>query len=154
MLEGHPATENTVTRSILIPTLAMLAMGCGKTEDGGTAGDALGTEPSCDESADADGDGLNDCEEEALGLDPAKDDTDGDGLTDLEEVDCGTSALDANDTCYACGWGRNDPGTIQSTGADVGDVMANVGLTDQCGEVVNMYDFAGAYHVMYMTTAG
>mgnify|MGYP004354692273 FL=1 len=32
--------------------------------------------------------------------------------------------------------------------------MENVALVDQCGERVNMYDFAGAYHVMYMTTAG
>ena len=154
MLEANQCKETNVTQTILIPAFAVLAMGCGKTEDGATAGDSPGTEPSCDAAADADGDGLNDCDEEELGLDPAKSDTDGDGLTDLEEVDCGTSALDANDTCYACGWGRNDPGNIQSTGADVGDVMANVGLTDQCGEVVNMYDFAGAYHVMYMTTAG
>lgn len=143
---------NTAT---LISALPVLLIGCGGgKDDNGSAGAPPAADLGCDDSSDADGDGLNDCEEESLGSDPAKDDTDGDGLTDLEEVDCGTSALDANDTCYACGWGKNDPGNIQSTGADVGDVMANVGLTDQCGEVVNMYDFAGAYHVMYMTTAG
>jgi len=127
--------------------LTLLAAGCGsdKGEDATAA---------CDETSDADADGLSDCEEEALGLDPANDDTDGDGLTDSEELDCGTSALDADDTCYTCGWGKNDPGNIQATGAEVNDVMENVALIDQCGDRVNMYDFAGAYHVMYMTTAG
>ena len=127
--------------------LPLLVAGCGGSSKEVTA-------VGCDEASDADSDGLNDCEEEALGSDPAKEDTDGDGLTDFEEVDCGTSALDANDTCYACGWGKNDPGNIEATGADVGDIMENVTLTDQCGDRVSMYDFAGAYHVMYMTTAG
>lgn len=37
-------------------------------------------------SPDADGDGLPDCEEAALGTSPRTNDTDGDGLTDFEEV--------------------------------------------------------------------
>ena len=135
-----------MSKTAIASVLTLLAAGCGESKDETIAG--------CDEMADADSDGLNDCEEEALGSDPAKDDTDGDGLTDLEEVDCGTSALDADDTCYACGWGKNDPGNIQATGAGVDDIMENVTLVDQCGDRVNMYDFAGAYHVMYMTTAG
>ena len=144
-----------MTRLFFILPVTALAVGCGKARDGDATTDAtLGGDDACDASADADGDGLDDCAESELGLDPSSADSDGDGLTDLEELDCGTSGLDANDTCYACGWGRNDPGNIQPTGAGIGDVMENVGLTDQCGEVVNMYDFAGAYHVMYMTTAG
>ena len=135
-----------MSKTAIASVLTLLAAGCGESKDETIAG--------CDEMSDADSDGLNDCEEEALGSDPAKDDTDGDGLTDLEEVDCGTSALDADDTCYACGWGKNDPGNIQATGAGVDDIMENVTLVDQCGDRVNMYDFAGAYHVMYMTTAG
>lgn len=135
-----------MSKTAIASVLTLLAAGCGESKDEGIAG--------CDEVSDADSDGLNDCEEEALGSDPAKDDTDGDGLTDLEEVDCGTSALDADDTCYACGWGKNNPGNIQATGAGVDDIMENVTLVDQCGDRVNMYDFAGAYHVMYMTTAG
>ena len=135
-----------MSKTAIASVLTLLAAGCGEGKDETIAG--------CDEMSDADSDGLNDCEEEALGSDPAKDDTDGDGLTDLEEVDCGTSALDADDTCYACGWGKNDPGNIQATGAGVDDIMENVTLVDQCGDRVNMYDFAGAYHVMYMTTAG
>ena len=135
-----------MSKTAIASVLTLLAAGCGESKDEAIAG--------CDEMSDADSDGLSDCEEEALGSDPAKDDTDGDGLTDLEEVDCGTSALDADDTCYACGWGKNDPGNIQATGAGVDDIMENVTLVDQCGDRVNMYDFAGAYHVMYMTTAG
>ena len=135
-----------MSKTAIASVLTLLAAGCGEGKDEAIAG--------CDEKSDADSDGLSDCEEEALGSDPAKDDTDGDGLTDLEEVDCGTSALDADDTCYACGWGNNDPGNIQATGAGVDDIMENVTLVDQCGERVSMYDFAGAYHLMYMTTAG
>ena len=138
-----------MTRTTLLSLMTILSMGCGKDDASQTADGER-----CDDAADADGDGLNDCEEESLGLDPTLSDSDGDGLTDLEEIDCGTSALDADDTCYACGWGKNDPGGIQSTGAGVDDVMENVALVDQCGDMVNMYDFAGAYHVMYMTTAG
>lgn len=47
----------------------------------------------CDPTNDCDFDGLNDCEELALGTDPCVADTDGDGLTDYEEVLLGTDPL-------------------------------------------------------------
>jgi len=45
-------------------------------------------------SADPDGDGLTNEEEEALGTDPQLEDTDGDGLSDRSETIVGTDALD------------------------------------------------------------
>ena len=120
----------------------------------GNAGDTSSPSDGCDPPADSDGDGIDDCTEEDLGLDPSLDDTDGDGVSDGVELDCGSDALDPTDTCvYACGWGPNDPGDIESTGAELGDVMENIALVDQCGDMVNIYDFAGAYHILYMTAA-
>lgn len=49
--------------------------------------------------SDADGDGLTDAEEEALGTDPNNPDTDGDGFLDGEEVDCGSDPLDPDSVC-------------------------------------------------------
>ncbi len=140
-----------MTRTGFSSSILLLALGCAGSDKDGSAGDAPVT---CDSTSDLDQDGLDECEEQGLGLDPTNPDSDGDGLTDLQEVDCGTSPLDASETCYACGWGRNDPGTIQATGSGTGDVIENVALVDQCGDTVNIYDFAGAYHIMYLTTAG
>jgi len=136
-------------------TFALACLGlvsCGGSAD--KAGDGSASPPDgCNASLDSDSDGLDDCTEEDLGLDPNNEDSDGDGLTDAAEVDCGTSALDPADTCYACGWGKNDPGDITATGAALGDVMENISLVDQCGEMVDIYDFAGEYHILYMTAA-
>lgn len=46
-------------------------------------------------AADADGDGLNDAAEAALGADPTKNDTDGDGVSDGAEFAAGTGINDA-----------------------------------------------------------
>ena len=102
---------------------------------------------------DSDGDGVFDCDEQELGTDPQNIDSDGDGLTDKEEVDCVSNPLDAAEQCYACGWEHNDPGTLTSTGNEIGDVVANLQLNDQCGETVDVWDFYGEYHVLYMTAA-
>ena len=107
----------------------------------------------CSSESDLDGDGLDDCAEEALGTDAALADSDGDGYSDSEEVDCVSDPLDSEEACYACGWEHNDPGTLASTGAEVGDVMASVTLTDQCGDEVDLWDFHGEYHVLFMTAA-
>ena len=102
---------------------------------------------------DSDADGLNDCEEQELGTDPEKVDSDGDGFADADEVDCVSNPADANEQCYACGWEHNDPGSLVSTGNDYGDVVGNVQLPDQCDEVVDLWDFHGEYHILYMTAA-
>jgi hypothetical protein len=119
--------------------------------DSGTqsASAALG----CDETADGDNDGLNDCAEEELGTDPMSEDTDGDGVSDLAENDCSSDPLDAADACYQCGWSKNDPGTLTSTGTGAGDVIENIAMVDQCGEEVDIWDFYGEYHILYMTAA-
>ena len=112
---------------------------------------ACATKADC--TLDSDADGLNDCEELDLGTDPEKIDSDGDGFADADEVDCVSDPTDANEQCYACGWEHNDPGNLVSTGADYGDVVANVQLPDQCDEIVDLWDFHGEYHVLYMTAA-
>ena len=107
----------------------------------------------CSADSDSDGDGIDDCAEQELGTDATLADSDGDGLSDKEELDCVSNPLDATEQCYACGWEHNDPGNIESTGSEIGDVMANLQLEDQCGEVVDTWDFYGEYHVLYMTAA-
>jgi hypothetical protein len=111
-------------------------------------------ETMLDCEADSDGDGLGDCQEQdELGTDPQAVDTDGDGLSDADEVDCGSDPLDEEQYCYACGWSHDDPGDLVSSGADEGDVVQNLSLEDQCEELVQLWDFAGAYHILWMTAA-
>ena len=107
----------------------------------------------CSAELDGDNDGVDDCTEADIGTDPLLADSDGDGLSDKEEMDCVSDPLNAEETCYACGWKRNNPGTLASTGSETGDIMANLQLEDQCGEVVDTWDFYGEYHVLYMTAA-
>lgn len=108
---------------------------------------------ACDESADQDGDGLNDCEEAELGTDPTAADSDGDGYSDAEEEECLSDPLDAEEACYACGWTRSDPGTLISDGDELGDVVANAAMIDVCEDMVDLWDFHGDYHVLYRTAA-
>jgi hypothetical protein len=110
----------------------------------------LGTDPS---SADGDGDGLGDCEEVEAGTDPNAEDGDGDGISDPDELDCASDPNDASDVCYGCGWAQNDPGDLVSTGSEVGDVIANLDLVDQCGDNVQLWDLAGEYHILFMTAS-
>ena len=127
---------------LLLASLGLMSACNGKNEE----------VEECSPNSDADSDGLDDCTEADLGTDPTLADSDGDGLSDLEEVDCVSSPLDADEQCYACGWEHNDPG-IESTGDDIGDVMANFSLVDQCGEEVDIHDFFGEYHILYLTAA-
>jgi hypothetical protein len=123
----------------LASALVLLSLGC--TEKG----------EDCTAGLDADGDGLDECEELSAGTDPDLADTDGDGLDDGEEVACGSNGNDSDEQCYACGWTRADPGNLESTGSGEGDVIANLGLVDQCGEEVKLWDFAEEYHILWMT---
>ena len=103
--------------------------------------------------ADTDGDGLTDGDEVARGSNPAVVDTDGDGLSDFDEVQCVSNPTDAEERCYACGWAHRDPGTLVSQGSANGDTVANLKAIDQCGEEVDLWDFAGQYHILFMTAA-
>ena len=78
---------------------------------------------------------------------------DTDGLVDVTEDDCSTDSTDVAADCYTCGWRKNDPGTLVSTGSEIGDVIDNIAMVDQCGETIPIWDFYGAYHVLYMTAA-
>ena len=110
-------------------------------------------EAVCSSSSDADSDGLDDCTEEDLGTNAQVADSDDDGFSDAEEIDCVSDPLDGEEQCYACGWEHNDPGTLESNGSDIGDVVSNITLTDQCGDDVRLWDFYGGYHILYMTAA-
>ncbi|GEM_PF-1312848 len=126
--------------------------GDGPTETAGTTDSVPGTtDTACDPDADADGDGLSECDEEALGTDPELADSDGDGHDDGAETDCGADPLDVDERCHDCGWHRDDPGDLVSTGSAVGDVIGDMDLVDQCGQDVSLWDFAGTYHVLFMT---
>lgn len=125
--------------------LPLALWSCGDPPGGADSGAA-----DCS-SDDPDADGLDGCAEAALGTDPDAADSDGDGLTDGEEADCVSDPLDATEQCYACGWAHNDPGTLVSTGAEVGDTIADMALWDQCGEEVSMWDFAEEYHILFLT---
>ncbi|MCP4805723.1 MAG: hypothetical protein GY884_10295 [Proteobacteria bacterium] len=102
---------------------------------------------------DADADGLGDCDEIEFVTDPELADSDGDGFDDADELECGSDPIDVDDACYACGWGHGDPGDLVGTGNDEGDTLHNLELVDQCGETVPMWDFAGEYHILFLTAA-
>ena len=110
-------------------------------------------EPEVDVNANADGDCMTDLEEEEMGTDPEKEDSDGDGISDCDEIEAVSDPTDPDEVPYACGWAHDDPGNMQPTGAAIGDVIYEASLPDQCGEDVNLWDFYGKYHVIYMTAA-
>ena len=111
------------------------------------------TDVDCVAGADVDADGISDCDEAVLGTNPMAADSDGDGISDAEEVACVSDPMDASEVCYKCGWKHNDPGRLASTGADLGDLMENVQMVDQCGDMVSIWDFYGEYHILYLTAA-
>ncbi len=133
-------------------SLALIACGDAGAVGGGAAVGGAGGEGGA-APTNVDGDCLDDDEEAELGTDPTKADTDGDGFDDCAELDCVSDPLDPDQACYVCGWPHNDPGTLVSTGAAEGDVLANLELIDQCQESVRVWDFAGEYHLLFMTAA-
>jgi hypothetical protein len=108
-----------------------------------------------DPTLDTDGDGLTDLEEADLGTDPEKPDTDDDGYDDFDEDHAGTDPLDASSVIYAGGWPYNankddiaDPGFDADGDGEIdagglGDTLPRFTGTDQFGEAVDLYDFAG-----------
>ncbi len=119
----------------------------GETTTGGT------TTEMPDPNANADGDCLLDSEELELGTDPNSIDSDLDGTSDCDEIACVSNPIDGGESCYACGWAHNDPGNLVSTGAEIGSVMADFILPDQCGEGVSIWDFAGSYRILHLIPA-
>ncbi len=128
-------------RELAVLTAALLPLGCAPGE------------PACDPDSDEDGDGVDACAEEAAGTNPDEGDTDGDGFDDGEELACVSDPLDDREVCYECGWEHNDPGDLDGVGPDEGDTIGNFELWDQCEEPVDLWDFAGEYHILYLTAA-
>lgn len=91
---------------------------------------------------DADGDGLADVDEAALGSDPGKPDSDGDSFLDGEEAEQHTNPVDPDDHPYHGGWKigscRND---VEPTGTAEGEVANDFELVDQFDELVSLHDF-------------
>lgn len=110
---------------------------------------AGGTDPLV---ADTDGDGLSDGAEVSGGSDPRLADGDGDGWSDPEEIAMWRNPLDAEDHPYTGGWPAQDPAVKDAIeAASAAPVTVTVGgrfprqrLPDAHGEVVDLYDFAGA----------
>ena len=49
---------------------------------------------------------------------------------------------------YACGWERGDPGTLEATGSELGDVVADLSGIDQCGDEYHLWDGHGSHTVL------
>ena len=79
--------------------------------------------------------------EDALPPDPSPDA----GGPEVEVVD---SPDVTRSPTYACGWPKNDPGTLIATGTGVGDVVADWGAQDQCGERYRVWDGYGRYMLL------
>ena len=79
-------------------------------------------------------------------------DNDGDGYTLAQEQDCGTDPENGDVGCFDCGhpWDSTDQGP---SGNDVGDIVENFLLRDTCGDDVELWNFAGDFHVLYLTGA-
>lgn len=79
---------------------------------------------------------------------PTGSESTGEGATD--DLDsAGPVAYDE----YSCGWEKRDPGTLESTGNEVGSVLANLELVDQCGETFRVWDMYAEYFILFVTAA-
>jgi hypothetical protein len=113
-----------------LPMLLVLLLACAINDEVDPSGQGDAAEADADADADTDADGDADA------------DADGDADTDPVEYET-----------YSCGWEKRDPGTLSSTGSAIGDVLAKVAWTDQCGEDVSTWDMHGKYFIMFLTAA-
>ncbi|MFZ5475291.1 MAG: hypothetical protein ACOZNI_00835 [Myxococcota bacterium] len=65
----------------------------------------------------------------------------------------GTDTAPVEYETYACGWEKRDPGTLESTGNEAGDVLADLTLVDQCGESFRVWDMYEEYFILFVTAA-
>ncbi len=117
-----------------------------------------------DVNADDDGDGLTNGDEATYGTDPSNPDSDGDGFNDGDEVADGTNPMYEYSHVYTGGYnvgycengeptatgpsGQGSYGSHRWTAYKVGDVVDNFTLTDQHGEMVDLYSFCGQVVVL------
>lgn len=105
---------------------------------------AWGCATNVDVAIDRDQDGL--LVETDFGTDPNNPDSDGDGHLDGAEITAGTNPLDDLDHPYMGGYeiDKECRTSLEPTGGyDVGDIIDNIGLPDQFGETVHLWDFCG-----------
>ncbi len=78
-----------------------------------------------------------------------------DGTEDsgLPDSDIGSDTETQREPDYTCGWSRNDPGTLVSTGNSTGHVIANFRGYDQCEELVDIWDSYGDYAILFVAAA-
>lgn len=134
--------------------LPALLVGCGDKAAVDADGDGLNADQETtfgtdDTTADTDGDGLSDKDEFDLGTDGTVTDSDADGYLDGDEVTEGSDPTDPSSLIYTGGWPYNadkdsmvDPGMDDKAGK--GNMLADIQLIDQFGEVVDIYDFANS----------
>lgn len=144
----------------LLPLLALALFGCAPTStDNGSIGeeDDKGLDPSADE----DGDGVTNADEEEMGLDPYVSDSDEDGFADGAEIEAGTNPLwvwshtfeEGNYLVGNCPVLPNeaDAGPTGDGYSGIayqeGDIMKNivVGGHDSFGQEVTLYSFCGNF---------
>lgn len=149
------------------PSLALLLLpatliGCFEPKD--SDGDGLTDEAEASfgtdaNSADTDGDGLGDNDEFELGTDGTLTDSDADGYDDGDEVGAGTDPTDASSLIYTGGWPYNaDKDSIVDPGWEGkhtnGNPLPRFAWTDQFGETVDIYDYAGHGKPIIMDVSG
>jgi peroxiredoxin len=169
-----------IMRLSLVCALGALALatGCNPDPDGDGLTTAeekdLGTNPK---AADSDGDGLEDAMEVDVGTNPLSVDTDGDGLSDKWETDNGFDATDADpdhdgfsdgdersggsDPSNKFSWPFSEgvwpdfsgDANFTPSGWDKGMTVDDVEFTDQYGNTVDLYAFAG-YVILMDFSAG
>ena len=110
----------------------------------------LGTDPAV---SDTDGDGISDSDEATYGTDPLAPDTDLDGVGDGDEVAEGTDPLasaspwDSGAGFYTGGWpvqaDKESFDQPTDVGIEFGVLFPRLTLSDQHGDAVDLYDFAG-----------
>ncbi len=114
---------------------------------------SLGSNPLV---ADSDGDGLSDGAEVEAGTDPISTDSDGDGFTDADERAGGTDPADRFSWDFESETWPDLSGHAQGVYADgweVGNRLADLSLTDQFEDVIQLYQFFG-YIVLLDFSAG
>ncbi len=123
--------------------------------DGGVVGcsaDCAAVDMSACEYYDVDGDGLTSDVEANLGTDPNNPDTDSDGFSDADEQTAGTDPLTLNSWPISSQTWPNRLDELNAAGVtgegwDVGDIARNVKLTDQYGNLLELYQLYG-YNIM------
>lgn len=165
------------TLSVLGAMLLTFGCGDGKGGDGDNGGDNGGNnvDPDTDGDgltdsqeanfgtdinlADTDGDGLSDADEFTMGTDGTVADSDGDTYTDLDESTFGSDPTNPDDRIYQGYWPFNpnkdaieDPGWNGTASNNA--VLPRFAWTDQFGDTVDIYDYAGHDKLIVLDLSG